>query len=138
MRDSDQDIVRRALSSVLGRLEQGARAESEITAGANADQSTKDRHTQPRMNGDAARDDSIIVIFLGQPGEASKEMREDPATGNVEKRSAFDRRGMQAAHPGLEKFSIAGSETAPSAPKTCFMEPGRVCVNSGACEMRGY
>ncbi len=44
----------------------------------------------------------------------------------------------RAAHPGLEKFSITEAHHTDSAPRTCFMEPGRVCVNSGACEMRGY
>ena len=41
------------------------------------------------------------------------------------------------SHPGLERFTIE-ADSHPSAPKTCFMEPGRACVNSGACEMRGF
>jgi hypothetical protein len=132
MRDSDQDIVRRALSSVLDRLE-GARAGTEITGG----------------------DNSIIVIFMGQSnatGDGDRSlgaqaveprggMRQDRAPGastSHERGFALDDREAQAKHPGLEKFPIAVAETAPSAPKTCFMEPGRACVNSGACEMRGY
>ena len=41
-------------------------------------------------------------------------------------------------HPGLEKFVVSGKCSSDSAPKTCFIEPDRVCVNSGACEMRGF
>jgi hypothetical protein len=43
----------------------------------------------------------------------------------------------KVSHPGLERFTI-GTDTQTSAPKSCFMEPDRPCVNSGACEMRGY
>lgn len=43
----------------------------------------------------------------------------------------------KVSHPGLERFTI-GPVTQTSAPKSCFMEPDRPCVNSGACEMRGY
>src|SRR5262245_42685252 len=43
----------------------------------------------------------------------------------------------KVSHPGLERFTIEGG-TQTSAPKSCFMEPDRLCVNSGACEMRGF
>jgi hypothetical protein len=43
----------------------------------------------------------------------------------------------KVSHPGLERFTI-DPDTQTSAPKSCFMEPDRLCVNSGACEMRGY
>jgi hypothetical protein len=41
-------------------------------------------------------------------------------------------------HPGLERFTIIESDSEPAAKKTCYMEPDRPCVKSGACEMRGY
>lgn len=50
------------------------------------------------------------------------------------KSSSLDR---HEAHPGLERFPLSEAGTA-AASKPCFMEPGRICVNSGACEMRGY
>ena len=56
------------------------------------------------------------------------------AAGSAAKSSALDR---PEAHPGLERFPLSETGTA-AASKPCFMEPGRVCVNSGACEMRGY
>ena len=43
----------------------------------------------------------------------------------------------KVSHPGLERFTIE-TDSRPAAPKACFMEPGRPCVNSGACEMRGF
>lgn len=52
--------------------------------------------------------------------------------------SAADHPGRKVSHPGLERFNISeGAEPGP-VPKACFMEPSRVCVNSGACEMRGF
>ena len=43
-----------------------------------------------------------------------------------------------ASHPGLERFTIIASSPTSSTAKPCYMEPDRPCVNSGACEMRGY
>jgi hypothetical protein len=43
----------------------------------------------------------------------------------------------KVSHPGFERFTIDRG-TQISAPKSCFMEPDRLCVNSGACEMRGF
>ena len=48
------------------------------------------------------------------------------------------RRGEQGTHPGLERFPFAVTPSLSAAPKACFMEPGRTCVSSGACEMRGF
>jgi hypothetical protein len=155
MQSSDQDMVRRALSSILERLEGGAVSETEITSGANVNQSTADHHTRSRANVSGGSDNPIILIVLGQSNavtdgshilnaqaaDARKDMRESLAPANLksyEIEFTIDRRQMPSAHPGLERFPIAEAVTAPSAPKTCFMEPGRSCVNSGACEMRGY
>ena len=72
---------------------------------------------------------------------ALKQLNEEPSpservAGNVAaKPSALDR---HEAHPGLERFPLSETDTAVAASKPCFMEPDRVCVNSGACEMRGY
>jgi hypothetical protein len=43
-----------------------------------------------------------------------------------------------ASHPGLQKFVMLETESSSPAPKSCFMEPERDCVHSGACEMRGF
>lgn len=42
------------------------------------------------------------------------------------------------AHPGHDRFPLSEPSASTGARKPCFMEPDRVCVNSGACEMRGF
>jgi hypothetical protein len=94
---NDTEIIRRVLTSLLDRLDEGS---------------------PPRL----AQPDS-------GPNEPESAGAEPGRASRIEDR---------AAHPGLEKFSITEARHMDSAPRTCFMEPGRVCVNSGACEMRGY
>jgi hypothetical protein len=72
---------------------------------------------------------------------ALKQLNEETSTaervaGNVAAKPNARSQDVEA-HPGLERFPLSG--LGPAAPsKPCFMEPGRLCVNSGACEMRGY
>jgi hypothetical protein len=86
----------------------------------------------------------IIFIVINQEaasGNLSETYDSRPARTSVEARNAiFNIQDNEArgSHPGLEKFPIAEELAEASAPKNCFMEPDRVCVNSGACEMRGY
>jgi hypothetical protein len=87
----------------------------------------------------------LVVILAGgsrEPGSAGIL----PAARNVapsdEKAGGLpgcgcDPTEKKHSHPGLERFTIE-ADSHPSVPKTCFMEPGRACVNSGACEMRGF
>jgi len=39
-------------------------------------------------------------------------------------------------HAVYDRFPLSDPRVV--APKPCFMEPGRTCVHSGACEMRGF
>lgn len=120
MQDLNQEIVRRVLSNVLTRLE--SRGSS-----------------QPSTNfvqASASDGGPIILIVLGNA---------EPARDNVaqvfnESQRQTGQRIIQAqaAHPGLERFVSVEEQPNNIAPKTCFMEPDRICVNSGACEMRGY
>jgi hypothetical protein len=50
----------------------------------------------------------------------------------------FDGQQSDSCHPGLEKFHLSETAAPSRETKSCFMEPERKCVNSGACEMRGY
>ncbi|MGA9767622.1 MAG: hypothetical protein WBV94_01170 [Blastocatellia bacterium] len=120
MQDSNQEIVRRVLSNVLTHL---ARPETAPTS------------TQTSVS----EGGPIILIVLGNS---------EPATENVAQvlterhrqpeAPERDRIQTQATHPGHERFVSLEGKPDNNAPKTCFMEPDRVCVNSGACEMRGY
>jgi hypothetical protein len=72
----------------------------------------------------------IVLVVLGSTTEATVAATEKP-----------DRRNQIShpsggSHPGFERFPFAEPRAA-DVPKYCFMEPDRVCVNSGACEMLG-
>jgi hypothetical protein len=119
MQDLNQEIVRRVLSNVLTRLERDS--------------------SQPATNfvqASAVDGGPIILIVLGNAEPA----RENVAQVLNENHRQTGQKMIQpqAAHPGLERFASVEEQTKNVAPKTCFMEPDRICVNSGACEMRGY
>ncbi|HKA16704.1 MAG TPA: hypothetical protein VKN18_00170 [Blastocatellia bacterium] len=80
----------------------------------------------------------IIVVVASDPTlrQGSRASNQSMQTLNtVPSESVCKER--KVSHAGLERFTIEGG-TQTSAPKSCFMEPDRPCVNSGACEMRGY
>lgn len=148
MENSDREIARRVLSAVLERLSGDARPGSSLKASVTADDLS---FAQSRLSNGQ---DSLIVenatpiifIVVNQEG-APSDLREQSTTrGSAVVPDSVTRPALlnghdnesRGQHPGLERFPIAESEPAASAPKNCFMEPGRVCVNSGACEMRGY
>lgn len=115
------------LSSILERL----------------DESAPGNHRTNNHNG--GNDNSIILVVMGQPSAQASGARNEKGESPVSAAqipyngaAGHARQTSEATHPGFERFHIAEEETAPPAPKNCFMEPGRVCVNSGACEMRGY
>lgn len=111
MRQLNKDNVRRLLASVLTSLD-----------------------AEPRQGAEGGREESslpVVMIVLSQPGTDQAEMFD---LGSERAASPAAR----APHPGLEKFPVAQSSSCDSAPKNCFMEPDRLCVNSGACETRGY
>ena len=111
MQSTDQELVRRALRAALDRLEGTDAAAA----------------TQPPV---------VLVVLANTDappavvnGAASQKRTEDSQTLN---------QSAPALHPGLERFASLDVGSPSSAPGRCFMEPDRVCVNSGACEMRGY
>ena len=88
----------------------------------------------------------VILLLVGGLNAQVEDASPEPvgaATGGqgIGKSSASSldqTQGAQAPHPGLERFSLAATDSLPAAPKPCFMEPERTCVSSGACEMRGF
>jgi hypothetical protein len=110
MQESDSDIARRALQKALGRLDSN----------------------QPH-NGDASQ---VVVVIVGASGGVNSEERTRPS---VESEPAvFAGQQSESCHPGLEKFHLSETAAPTRGTKPCFIEPERQCVNSGACEMRGY
>jgi len=131
MNESNDEIVRRVLTSVLERLE--------ASAGSTLLQSTASVVNEPERSSSG---DPLVVLVLGganqtarNPTELRRTPNEAPLIQEVDgSRSNFGK----TIHPGLEKFELPKTNSNTPAPKTCFMEPDRPCVNSGACEMRGY
>jgi hypothetical protein len=74
----------------------------------------------------------VLLVVLGEPGGRTR------GTGQEQVSPAITEPRLVTNHPGLERFSLREEESKPHAPRMCFMEPGRECVESGACEMRGY
>ena len=130
MQESNDEIARRVLAAVLERL--GASSSQQNGASA-LNQAPGTSAGEP-----------VVVIVLGQANSdsaACKETRRPLNEAPLARAANGSQSGFRiASHPGLEKFPQPQSDSEPNAraPKTCFMEPDRPCVNSGACEMRGY
>jgi hypothetical protein len=129
MHESNDDIARRVLASVLERLEASAGSRSRQGAASGVD------HASLSFSGN----DPLVVVVLG--GVATKSA--DPGRTPNDASLSHAANGSQSisgnpSHPGLEKFDVPKPGPNTHFPKTCFMEPDRPCVNSGACEMRGY
>jgi len=129
MHESNDDIVRRVLASVLERLEESAGSSSPQRGASSVDNSARS----------FSGNDPLVVVVLGAAATKPAEAGGIPGEASVINAA----NGSQSiagnpSHPGLEKFEMPKPGSNAHAPKTCFMEPDRPCVNSGACEMRGY
>jgi hypothetical protein len=123
MQDTNQELIRRVLSNILSRLEAGAAQSSTAIAQSRAGETN-----------------TVILITLSDP-DMTRESNDSNAAQvatRTRKQSESEMIRLGGAHPGLERFASLEDKASNLAPKTCFMEPDRVCVNSGACEMRGY
>jgi hypothetical protein len=118
MEQPDQELLRRTLLAIVKRIEGGG--------------------TTPVMMGDRADQISdasgppVVVILLGQAGPTDNRVSD-----NQDSHEAKPGAGSNTPHPGFERFQISGAHET-DVPKNCFMEPDRICVNSGACEMLGH
>ena len=123
MQDSNQEIIRRVLSNVLTRLERPASVAPSISL----------------VQESASEGGPIIFVVLGNAEPARENVAQVFNEGHRQL-EAPERKIIQtqAAPPELERFASLEVKQNNFAPKTCFMEPDRICVNSGACEMRGY
>jgi len=131
MRKPELDTIRQVLEAALRDLMDDAgkgRAVSVIT----------DRSAGP----EGQLPQTPIVIILpqelgGHLDESAPPVTAGRRTSEPVTPSSSDDTERKVSHPGLERFTIE-ADLRPAAPKACFMEPGRTCVNSGACEMRGF
>jgi hypothetical protein len=132
MANSDLEKVRRLLKAALNKLDGESRGDKESSNSILF--SEKDTGTPVILvlgGGSNAQDEDAPPVLVASP-EGRRETVKSFASGPDQTQ------GAQTAHPGLERFSLAVTDSVPTAPKACFMEPGRTCVSSGACEMRGF
>jgi hypothetical protein len=127
----EQETVRRLLEAAINRLSAESQGDKE---GSNSILFSENEPNAP-----------VILVFAG----GLKAQDEDAPPGLVaahtgrreterSSASSLETQGSQVTHPGLERFPLGVTDSLPAAPKACFMEPGRTCVSSGACEMRGF
>lgn len=134
MTERDQDTVRRLLTAALDKLDKESHVDKESS-------------NSILLSEDGADASVIVVLVSGSKAQDANAARL-PVAGTTARQGietsaalSVDRQqGRQIAHPGLERFQLTVTDPVPpaAAPKACFMEPGRTCVNSGACEMRGF
>ena len=127
MANQDKETVRQILEALLRRLEAEPYKPGEAGT--------------PVLFSDGVSPSAPVIVVIG--GLNSSERDYGPGQRDVSeikpsatKSSAS--RERPSSHPGLERFPMAETESNSAAPKACFIEPGRACVSSGACEMRGY
>lgn len=119
MQDSNQEIVRRVLSNVLARLERQASAQPSADF----------------VQASTGEGGPVIFIVLGNGENVEQVFNESYRQLEAPERKMIQ---TQAPSPELERFASLEVQQNNIAPKTCFMEPDRLCVNSGACQARGY
>ena len=132
MAKQEKETVRRVLKAALDKLDEESHGDKESSNSIVFSESDTGAPVILLLAGGLiARDEDVPAALVAA---ATGRHESGEATD-----SSFDQtRGANAAHPGLERFPLAVTTSLPTAPKACFMEPGRTCVSSGACEMRGF
>lgn len=115
---SETELVRKVLAAVLKRLEGGGL----IPVAEDVSVATDGSPARPRSE---TGENNLMLLVLG------------PSVSSSASESLETTRGG-ATHPVFQRFAVTQHCSPDSAPKPCFLEPDKVCVNSGACETRGY
>ena len=139
MRKHERDTVRKVLETALKSLSGDAldgEASSESIALFGEGWPSSESH---------GSEVPVVLIVTGDLNARSQNTAlAEPADGNDTKEPAAvkscvsDHSERKLSHPGLERFIMLAADSAPLAPRPCFMEPDRDCVKSGACETRGF
>jgi hypothetical protein len=137
MRKDERDTIRLVLEAALKNLSVEA-ADGEAASESTAMLSDRGRSS-------VSSEAPVILIVAGDSrprlentrmmGLSNADETQDPANPSSRSSGHSERK---VSHPGLERFKMVDAAPNGPAPKACFMEPGRACVNSGACEMRGF
>jgi hypothetical protein len=126
MKSSDHDIARRVLASVLDRLEGEKLNENALPA--------VEQPVSPS---------NVFIIMLGNNESGNTTGEQTSAQSGISYiqpalADSSNQKRLSEAHPGLQRFDLPLPDTCSTAPKMCFLEPDRVCVNSGACQTLGH
>jgi len=134
MNEYERETVKRILEATLRRLGEGS----------NGSSAMDQRSEVPFQNGDSYQDrsnNSVIILLTDSSNDPSSSNFSRPfstvgevAAGGSNVSQITERK---VSHPAQEQFTMIEAASPVIAPKTCFLEPGRTCVNSGACQMRG-
>jgi len=139
MRKDERDTVRQVLEAALKNLSGDA-----FDADASSESIALFGERRPSSESRGSEVPVVLVVtgdFKARPqntamqGPASVDDIREPATVNS---CVSDHPERKVSHPGLERFIMPAADSPSPAPKACFMEPSRACVNSGVCEMRGF
>jgi hypothetical protein len=127
MTGDSYSLARRALLSALQRLDEDARLPG---AGTDAVQSSIDKSSVASP---------VIVIVLGESvpravatGSPVLGQRPESVPGAVATGLA------DVPHPGNQRYVLPSTHAVGNAPRPCFIEPDRSCIDSGCCESRGF
>jgi hypothetical protein len=136
MQKRQRDAVRQALETALKNLEDDS-SEGDIDSDSVA---LIDGRRIPSES--PSSEAPIIIVMAGElnsrshdRSRANPDDRKTPENVNA---CPSNHSARKVSHPGLERFTMVEAGSHSSVPRACFMEPTRVCVNSGACEMRGF
>ena len=134
MNENERETVKRILEATLRRLGEGA----------NGNPAGQDQQSDVLQNSDPYRDrsnNSVIILLTDNSSDPSQNNFSRPfsTVGEVAagRNNVSQITERKVSHPAQERFTMIDAASPAGAPKACFMEPGRVCVNSGACQMRG-
>lgn len=135
MNEYERETVKRILESTLRKLGEGSNGN---TAG------TDQLGEGAFQSGDSYRErssSSVIILLTDNSNDRSPSNFSRPfsTVGEVTAggSSVSQITERKVSHPAQERFTMIEAASPVDAPKTCFLEPGRVCVNSGACQVRG-
>ena len=138
MRRHERDAARRVLEAALKNLSDtldGEASPESIALFGDPWPSSRNRGSEVPVvlivTGDLNVDSQNTAV--PQPASVDDTKERAPVNSCVS-----DPSERKLSHPGLERFIMLAADSAPPAPRPCFMEPDRDCVNSGACEMRGF
>ncbi len=138
MRKHERDTVRQVLEAALKNLSDafdGETSSESIALFGDPWPSSENRGSEVPVVLIVTGDLSAHSQNTAVAKPASIDDTKEPATVNS---CVSDHSERKLSHPGLERFIMLAADSPPPAPRPCFMEPSRDCVNSGVCEMRGF